>query len=317
MSDPVSDANSVAFVFPGLAPLRWDVLRKGLWDESVCHSHLSRCDTMLRRLGAPWSLLDLLQAAALPSAPDHCSVAYPLSVATQLASFELLLRRGIVPSVLVGVSAGELAAACASGAVELEDALRIALVTGALVQRSSRRHRMAISDVSAAAIPTHDDIVVALELEPNVTVLCGETGALDWLLGIVRRGGGRGCLLPLPWAAHGPHLDPARGELLERLGELPSIAPRAALLSTVTGDYVGRGGLPSDHWWRHVRGPVHLAAALRRLVADGVRTFVEVGVVSTLAPLLSTALAGMFPGQRDLRVMSASAIGALNVRERR
>ena len=79
----------------------------------------------------------------------------------------LLESWGIVPAAVVGHSLGELAASCVSGALTLEEALRIILVR-------SRCHELCPTNGSMAAFGMSEDdateLIIQLRLENSVDI---------------------------------------------------------------------------------------------------------------------------------------------------
>jgi acyl transferase domain-containing protein len=62
--------------------------------------------------------------------------------------------------------------------------------------------------------------------------------------------------------------------------------PTIALYSTVTGNRIEDTVLDAEYWWQNVRQPVRFVTAMRQLIADGHKVFLEVGP----HPVLSTSI---------------------------
>ena len=81
------------------------------------------CDEAFRRV-ANWSLLMEMMAEEPPSRMAETQVAQTANFAIQVAWRRLEIR-GVEPDAVVGHSVGEVSAAYVSGALRLEDAIRV------------------------------------------------------------------------------------------------------------------------------------------------------------------------------------------------
>ncbi|NUH44514.1 acyltransferase domain-containing protein, partial [Streptomyces samsunensis] len=59
---------------------------------------------------------------------DRVDVVQPVSFAVMVGLARVWLAAGVVPSVVVGHSQGEIAAACVAGGLSLEDAVRVVVL---------------------------------------------------------------------------------------------------------------------------------------------------------------------------------------------
>jgi len=115
----------------------------------------------------------------------------PLCSAVQIALVDLLASFGVKPSSVVGHSSGEIAAAYAIGALNLEDAIRVAYFRGVvstnMAERGEIKGSMMASGLSKEeALPFLDKLskgkaVVACSNSPSSTTISGDTAAVDEL----------------------------------------------------------------------------------------------------------------------------------------
>ena len=126
-------AAKVAFAYTGQAS-QWVGMGQDLYErEPVVRAVLDRCDSLLRaERGA--SLLDVMFGrSGSPADLDDPKWKQPAIYALECALTALWASVGIRPSVVVGHSLGEIAAAQVSGVLGLEDGLRFAAARGALI----------------------------------------------------------------------------------------------------------------------------------------------------------------------------------------
>lgn len=113
------------FVFTGQGA-QWPAMGCGLiYTHSAFSASLTRSDTILRDLGADWSLVDELQRDETDSRIHDGGIAQPASTALQIALVDLLVSLGVKPRLVVGHSSGEIAAAYAADVLTHDVALRV------------------------------------------------------------------------------------------------------------------------------------------------------------------------------------------------
>lgn len=129
--DPSQPSRKLA-VFTGQGA-QWPTMGRALCETSpLFRDILKQCETVLKELpdGPEWSLLAELWKEAPVSRIAAAVISQPLCTAIQLGLVELLRYSGIVPDVVIGHSSGEIAAAYASGVINITAAMQIAYYRG-------------------------------------------------------------------------------------------------------------------------------------------------------------------------------------------
>ncbi|MEU3911581.1 beta-ketoacyl synthase N-terminal-like domain-containing protein [Streptomyces sp. NPDC029721] len=270
----------VAFVFPGQGA-QWVGMAVGLLDaEPVFRARIEECAAAL----APhtdWSLLDVLTGR--PDAPglERVDVVQPALWAVMVSLAALWRAYGVEPAAVVGHSQGEIAAAVVAGALSLEDgALVVARRSRLLTELSGRGGMMSVAlaheqvafDVAAYA----GRIAVATVNGPAATVVAGEPAALEELRARYEAEGVRARIIPVDYASHSPQVESIRERLLEVLAPVRPLRPELPLYSSVTGEVVESAVLDAGYWYENLRRTVRFEGAVRALLVDGHRYFVEV-----------------------------------------
>jgi acyl transferase domain-containing protein len=240
--------------------------------------------------------------------------------ALQCALVELWRSWGIAPSVVLGHSVGEYAAAWAAGVWSLEDAAKVVIERTRLLASIAERGgmiavRAAVGDVERV-LASHPDVALAAMNEANSLVV---SGALEPLAAVARqleeRAGIRTRALDVSQAFHSPLVDPILDPLEAVVGETAMAAPKLRYLSAVTGGPVSGEVADRRYWRRHLRETVRFADAIEALDAEAADACVEIGP----SPVL-LALAGRRPGRahaaslkngRDDMAQILSAVGEL------
>jgi acyl transferase domain-containing protein/NADPH:quinone reductase-like Zn-dependent oxidoreductase/NADP-dependent 3-hydroxy acid dehydrogenase YdfG len=270
-----------AFVFSGQGS-QWPTMGTALIaEEPVFKEAMEECDRLVRSL-ADWSLLDVLAAgdsASTLSATEHAQAAI---CAIEIALARLLASWGVVPSVVIGHSAGEIAAAHVAGALSLGEAMRLIVHRGRIMQAATGEGRMALVSLAAPDVirdiaAQRDRVSVAAMNGPQSTVISGARDAIDGLAAGWRARGVDVRDMPVDYAFHSPQMDRLLPELTRAFGTVRTEAGTVPLISTLTGLETSPGELNAAHWVRAVRQPVLFRHAVESALARGVRGFVEIG----------------------------------------
>ncbi|WP_437606619.1 beta-ketoacyl synthase N-terminal-like domain-containing protein [Sorangium sp. So ce834] len=271
----------VAFVFSGQGS-QWAGMHRELFAEEPSYrAALEACDALVRR-HAGWSLLDELEAPEATSRLQETEVAQPALLAVQVAMAELWRSLDVRPGAVIGHSVGEIAAAHIAGVLSLEEAVRLVVLRGRLMQRTKGLGKMALVGVPADEAArllegAGDRLTIAAVNDPRSAVLAGDEAALADVLRRLR-GEGVDCrLLPVSHAFHSAQMAPLDRELEAALSGLSPQKAALPLFSTVTGAPVAGSELDPAYWARNMRERVRFAGAVDAALAAGYRIFLEVG----------------------------------------
>ncbi len=268
--------------------------RQLIAQEPTFRDVIQRCEDLIRPM-ARWSLWDELHADEAHSRLQETAIAQPALFAIQIALVAVWRSWGVVPSVVIGHSVGEVAAAYVAGALSLEDAVRVIFHRGRCMELAPSRGRMLAVGLSAEEVRPliavyGDRVAVAAINSPRSVTLSGEGLALEEVAQVLEAGKLFVRFLQVTYAFHSAQMDPVRDEVLRSLAD---IHPRAATLpfvSTVTGQYATGRELDANYWWQNVRQSVLFAAGVDRLIEGNHLTMLEVGP----HPVLSGSIAECF-----------------------
>jgi phthiocerol/phenolphthiocerol synthesis type-I polyketide synthase C len=287
------EASAPAFVYSGNGS-QWAGMGLQLFeDDAVFREALIEVDEVYsRRCGE--SILAELNAPPAANRFALTEIAQPALFAVQVALTRSLERRGVRPIAVCGHSVGEVAAAWASGALTLDQAVRV------IHERSAHQGRtrgqgcmtaVALSQERAAELLAELELggrlSVAAINTANAVTLAGDIEAMTQLEGALaqRRIGCR--RLALDYAFHSAAMDPIGADLVRSLSGLEMRAAALPMYSSVTGDRVGPNAIDAAYWWRNVRERVNFEAAIRAMIDAGVNTFVEIGPRAVLTAYLT------------------------------
>ncbi|MCR6483205.1 type I polyketide synthase [Amycolatopsis sp. OK19-0408] len=264
-------------VFPGQGT-QWPGMAVALLKSSpVFAASMRECEEALAPF-VDWSLPDVLADAA---ALRRVDVVQPALWAVMVSLAAVWRSFGVEPAAVVGHSQGEIAAACAAGALSLADGARVVCLRAKAIRALAGRGGMLSvqlprADAEQRLRPWRGRLSVAAVNGPRSTVVSGDPDALDALGEQLAAEGVRQSRLPVDYASHSAQVDSLRETLRT---ELAGIRPRTSDVpfhSTLTGEVVDTAGLDAGYWFRNLRHTVEFEGAIRALHAAGHRTFVEV-----------------------------------------
>ncbi|MDR3639965.1 MAG: type I polyketide synthase [Humidesulfovibrio sp.] len=271
----------IAFIFSGNGA-QWPGMGRQLLRESqTFHETVAEVDACFRPL-AGWSVMEALESPVADWNLAATEFAQPMLFAVQVGITAVLREQGVTPDVVLGHSVGEVTAACVCGALSLNQAVRV-LHARCIAQAKTRgAGRMAAANVSleqgsALIAEMGLPIEVAGVNSPGSITVAGKPEHLKALgKRVTRELHAPFKLLDLDYAFHSKSMNAVRGQLVEALRDLAPAKGAVRFLSTVNGRDMDGRKLDAGYWWRNVRQPVQLSAALETLLHEGVSVFLEI-----------------------------------------
>jgi acyl transferase domain-containing protein len=264
----------VAFVFSGQGSQWLGMARELLAGEPVFAAAMRGCDAAIQ-LERGWSLLDRLRDAT-PLTTEH--EIQPALWAIQVSLAALWRHWGVEPSLVIGHSMGEVAAATVSGALTIREGAAVICRRSALIRTLTNPGAMVAVELGerAALEAIHTDrVAVAVINSAHSTVLAGDADALESVVEPLRQRGVFCRPVRTNYASHSPNIEPLREDLLAALADLRPSPGRIPMHSTVLNRIVRGDELDADYWMANIRRPVRFADAVQSTLDSGPTLFIE------------------------------------------
>jgi [acyl-carrier-protein] S-malonyltransferase len=226
--------------------------------------------------------------------------AQPSILAVSVAAARLVGSLGIRASFAAGHSLGEYSAHVAAGTLSFADALRTVRRRGQFMQEAVPvgvgamaailgLNGAGVASACVAALADRPDWVVspANLNAPDQVVIAGHAEAVARAGELAKAAGARR-VIPLAVSApfHCALMRPAEERLAPLLRALTTCEPSIPVVANVDAEPKRTANEAMDALIRQVSSPVRWEDVVRRLVLEGVRTFVELGPGTVLAGLV-------------------------------
>ena len=280
----------IAFVFPGQASQR-----EGMAAELL--AQVAEARDLFHRAG---EVLGLDLAGVCTTGDEailtRTDIAQPALLTTCVAWLAAVRARAVEPTVVAGHSLGEFSAWVAAGALEFDAALRLVRRRGELMEEAAERNpggMLAIVGLSDEQVIDICEKASKLGVAkpanfncPGQLVVSGQPDALDKVGELAKAQRGRAIPLKVSGAFHSPLMDDAAYEFSRLVAALTIGDPRVPVVANATAEPITTADGVRHVMSRQMTSPVLWTSSVRRMVADGVRLFLEIGPGQILTKLI-------------------------------
>jgi acyl transferase domain-containing protein len=221
------------------------------------------------------------------NSPDinQTEIAQPVLFIIEYALAKLLMKWGITPGAMIGHSIGEYTSACLSGVFSLEDALKIVVLRGKLMQEMPPGTMLSIPLTEEELTPLLDnEISLAAVNSSSYCVVSGNDGAIDRFEKKIKKKGHDSTRLQTTHAFHSGMMNPILAEFEESLRQIKLNKPGIPYISNLTGKWITAEETTNPRYWcSHLRETVRFSDGISEILKKGTVVFLEVGPGKTLS----------------------------------
>ena len=280
----------IVFLFTGQGS-QYNGMAKGLYDEFPPFKKVLDSAFAIAKRDYNLDLEKILFSAEYKREINRTEYTQPALFIVQFGMAKLLQRYGVNADALIGHSIGEITAACISGLISFEDALKLVITRGRIMQAQKAGAMLSIQlpgDKVKQILP--DNLDFALQNAPNFSVVSGDFNDIkdfqnklevefpDIMIS----------QLKTSHAFHSRMMDPAQDEFRNEIADISFNNISIPFISNTTGTWVTEQvvGNP-DYWVNHIRSTVNFVDGINTLLEEKNITFIEVGPGVSLTTLLS------------------------------
>jgi amino acid adenylation domain-containing protein len=219
-------------------------------------------------------------------------IAQPCLYLVEYAMARLWLSRGVKPFAMIGHSVGEFVAATIANVISFEDALRLVVARGRLMQGQPEGAMVSVR-ADAATVTSHlqDGVEIAAINAPKLCVISGPFAAIDTICASLAKAEIAFSKLHTSHAFHSPMMDNAAEALRDETARVTYGTATIPYISGVTGDWqTGERGVSPEYWARHCRETVHFSEGLQTLCRDRKPVLMEIGPGRALSVFASQTI---------------------------
>ncbi len=227
----------------------------------------------------------------------------PAIVTMSTAALRILQEKGIKPNVTAGLSLGEYTAHIASGSLDFTDGVKLVRKRGKYMQEEVPEGKGAMAAIIAlsadevrACCAEASDLGVCTGANfncPGQIVVSGDKAAVEKCCEIAKaKGAKRALMLAVSAPFHCALLKGAGEKLAKELENVNIHDMQIPVIANVTADYIKSSADIKPLLKEQVSSSVLWEDTIRRMAADGVDTFVEIGPGKALSGFVKKTVPG-------------------------
>jgi acyl transferase domain-containing protein len=231
-----------------------------------------------------------------PAALD--ALAQPAIYAVQAGLSALIRAWGVRPTIVLGHSLGEFAAAQTAGVFSLEDGARLVAHRARLVARAPGDGAMAAVEADEETLRPYLDagggtVSIAAYNAPDQTVVTGTTAGILALIAAAKAAGLRCHRVPVPYAFHSAMMEPILDAFAAVIASVPRAEPAITYISSFEAGPAAESVTTPDYWARHLRQPARFRGAARVLAGMAPGLAIECGPLPMLTGMIKAEGLGL------------------------
>ncbi|MBL6449307.1 amino acid adenylation domain-containing protein [Fulvivirga sp. 29W222] len=275
-------AKKLAFMFSGQGG-QYQGMGIKLMQEKVFRQYATQSFEIAKRLTGK-DFYKILESS--PEEVDQTMNSQPLIFIIQYAVAKQLMHWGYQPDVLLGHSIGEYAAACISGIIDLEDALKLVIARGELMQQQEKGQMLSVAmgrDELISWLSGRENISIAASNSSAHAVASGSIEAIEDLRLSLEEKGIHSRVLHTSHAFHSYMMEPVLEPFRKTLDETSFHRQEIPVISSVTGLLVDGEMQDKSYWSNQIVEEVQFSKALESLLTESSLACIEIGPGDSLS----------------------------------
>ena len=286
----------IAFLFTGQGSQYFGMGKQLYNTQPIFKEIVDKCNDIVRNNNS-FSIVELLfNEQTNPDDVHQTQYTQPLLFTIEYALAKLWESWGIRPDAVIGHSIGEITAACYTGVLTLEDALKLVVTRANYMQSLPRNGKMVVIYSSPEGIRPllreYEDVIsISVVNGPQNIVVSGLSSAIDEFVMLVEQNGIKTKQLKTSHAFHSHLMEPILDSFEKDIKNIEFKLPTIPLISNRDGEFIADNNLQDAKYWRdHIRETVNFYDGILTLKDFGVKAFIEIGPNPLLLTMTIAAL---------------------------
>ncbi|GAL83867.1 hypothetical protein ATO12_04895 [Sporocytophaga myxococcoides] len=282
----------IIFMFSGQGSQYYQMGRELYENNTVFSYWMDHCNEIVAPL-IQNSLVEILYGQEGKSQPfDRLLYTNPALLCVEYCQFKVLKEMGIQPDYLIGYSLGELIATIASGAVSLEDGIRLVINLARLAEEKTQPASMLAIMESESIINKFPELFAdcrctGTNFQENF-VVGGLPHAIQNLHLNLNKFNIISQVLPVKQGFHTEFIDPIEAEVKQLVRSINLSEMKIPIISSAKSEVVKV--LNEDYFWEVIRLPVNFEFTIKRILEVGDYIFIDAGPSGTLSTFVKYIL---------------------------
>lgn len=281
--------NAAVFMFSGAGSQYANMGKELYQQEAVFRHEMDRGFTLLTEMtGMEYSKI-LYPESKNDNRINEMLHTQPMIFLFGYSLAKLIMSKGIQPQFMIGHSIGEYAAACISGTFSFEDALRLVVKRGELMNtmKAGAMLSVSIKEEQARKYLNHKLTIAAVNA-PEQIVFSGEVDSINELMNTLDADEISHVKLFASHAGHSLMIDDIMDRYEAELNKVIFHAPQIPFISNLTGQEIKQEEAMSvTYWLQHMRQTVRFSEGIMALLNQpSEKIFIELGGGHSLCSLL-------------------------------
>ncbi|MDQ1350667.1 MAG: hypothetical protein QG657_969 [Acidobacteriota bacterium] len=289
-SDSQNQVKRIVFMFSGQGA-QYVNMGLGLYRiERIFREEMDICFNVFQSI-AGYDLKEILypsenldQAA---KSVKKTEITQPLVFIFEYALAKLLLSWGIKPEVMIGYSFGEYTAACLSGVFSLEDALKLVILRGQLMQKMPKGAMLSVP-LSMKKVNPFLNGELSLAIDNGAScIVSGTSNAIEAFENELKDKGYLSVRVNVSYAGHSTLMEPILAEFENEVRKTTLNPPGIPFISNVTAQTItAEEATNSQYWVKHMKDTVRFGEGIGELLKTPNSIFLEIGPGQDLCALV-------------------------------